>query len=113
MSDLRKGLEKLAPCPFCGGEGVQEYEYFGCIVCQIWFDSAEKWNRRALLAAEGPGFYAWPCDKCGCAMSAPGYFEGDVLLRCKCGYEKTIKRNAWLNDYRLVALPVEGERNGN
>lgn len=57
MSDLREKLEKLAPCPFCGGE-ASKLEPGGsvwCVKCAASCDSVDLWNRRALLATEGPG----------------------------------------------------------
>lgn len=79
-------------------------------------DAAEKIGtliaraREEAKPAEG-GFYEWPCDKCGGPMSAPGYFNGDVVLRCKCGYQKTIKHDAWIKDFRLTRpAPADGLR---
>lgn len=57
MSNL---AQKLAPCPFCGGEAVYceddsyNNEHTGCVECDVFFVggsntgvSKEQWNRRA------------------------------------------------------------------
>jgi hypothetical protein len=52
--------ERLKPCPFCGNtniydsrtwqnEGQKKYfgEAVGCADCEVFFDTASEWNRRA------------------------------------------------------------------
>lgn len=56
MSD-REGLEKLAPCPFCGNEPVSMdgvTRLWACVKHTFWM-SREEWNRRAPLAPRGRG----------------------------------------------------------
>lgn len=55
MSDLRRAVEALKPCPFCGGQperliGADGAEAFRCIP-HTRAMSRETWNLRAILAA--------------------------------------------------------------
>ncbi len=58
MTDVHKAAEALKPCPFCGAEAHQHYDFVSCSSCGISTAtstaerSAAEWNLRAALAAD-------------------------------------------------------------
>jgi hypothetical protein len=86
-------VTKLKPCPFCGsdewvcedsvdvGEGV--IRHYGCDACEVYFDTPEKWNRRAPspdLAAENERLREALSDAIQSVASAPARCCGDFML---------------------------------
>jgi hypothetical protein len=56
---IEGNMEELKSCPFCGGVGMKSFicgaaipncpkcsDIFGCVVCDVWMDTAKQWNTR-------------------------------------------------------------------
>lgn len=107
MND-REGLEKLAPCPFCGGKAANSVltpGEIGCCNCTATTSTLEEWNRRALLAPreEELGLRE-ACEEL--KRHAQPYEDESGIIKISLGY--------WADFLSALAVrPVEGDRNGN